>query len=115
MKSLLANALAVALAVLATWVDLRLGDVALMMIMAMAFSMILALAAPRQFWMWALVIALPLPLVLTAKRYLQHENFSPGYFAAWIAVLPALVGATAGWGFRRIVRNMRAEHEAVKR
>ena len=61
MKSLLANLLAVALAVAATWVDLHVGDLALLLIMAMAFPMLLALVWPRQFWMWAVVVALPLP------------------------------------------------------
>jgi hypothetical protein len=115
MKSLMANLLAVGLAVGATWVDLHVGDLALLLIMAMAFPMLLALLWPRQFWMWAVVVSLPLPLMLTMKRFVQHENFTPDYFAAWVAILPALVGATAGWGFRRIVRNIRAEEAVVHR
>ena len=109
MKSLLANLLATALALTATLVDLRLGDVALLMMMAMAFPLLLALLWPRQFWMWALVIAVPLPVALSAKRFIFHEGFAPSYLAAWIALLPAMVGATAGWAFRRIIRSLRED------
>lgn len=109
MKSLLANLLAVALALTATLVDLRLGDVALLMMMAMAFPLLLALLWPRQFWMWALVIAVPLPVALSAKRFIFHEGFAPSYLASWIALLPAMVGATAGWAFRRILHSLRED------
>jgi hypothetical protein len=78
---------------------------AVLVILVVTFM--LGFLLPNRAWLWGLIVGLCLPLSYLLSRsfgYLPQTMVEPGWYAAAIALIPALIGVYAG-SFARFVIN----------
>src|SRR5437764_453065 len=65
-------------------------------------SLLLGLAHPRHVWRWALIVAALVPFSPLAAAAFPARLALPGSWAIMgVVLIPALIGAYAGWGLRK--------------
>jgi hypothetical protein len=105
--TVLAWTLALLLAALAAFADLRLEELLLTAVLTLAFSMVFGTLQPARPWRWALVFGLAVPAAHLLMRLTGWLWVDPVRLPAALAlVLVGFVGAYGGAFFRRMVQNL---------
>ena len=102
------TALAVALGLVAGWLDLHVTEVIVTILALMTGGLLLGLIQPKAAWRWALLIAIGLPLmaIVAIKFSLRTaEPVQPDIRISIVALVFASLGAYIGVFIRYILRT----------
>ena len=91
--------LALALGLFVGYVDWHSEEVQLPALLVLLFAFLLSLAQPKTAWLWALIVGSCIPLVHFIGRRLGYAPLypiQPNLLAAFIALIPAFIGAYSG-------------------
>ncbi len=99
--------LALALGVLAGWVDIKVGDLLFTAIIVLASCMLLGFVRPRRPWRWVLLIGVCIPVVeWLAYWLLSQKPDRAQIYESFLAFLPGIAGAYGGAFGRGVVDNL---------
>jgi hypothetical protein len=99
--------LALAGGIFAWWVDSRNDEPQAAVLVILMVTFLLGMAAPQRAWLWAIILGscIPLGYLLTRTMgYLPATPLEPGWYAAFIALIPAFIGTYLG-AFARVILN----------
>lgn len=107
---------ALALAAFTGWVDVHNTDVQPAVACVLGFSLALSLVRPRLWWLWTLMIGLSIPVThIIVRASGLHLNYTVDSFAGtFIALIPACLGAAAGFIVRLVISGMTAHHTPAR-
>lgn len=96
---------ALLLAALAAWVDQNEADVQLPALLVFGCAFVCSWLQPRAAWLWCLVAGASIPAGSSVAAWVGHRApFASEPYSWLIAFVPALLGAVAGIGLRRVLR-----------
>ena len=94
--------LAMALGLLAGYVDFHSEEVQPAALLLLVFSFGVGFVYPVRAWRWGVLMGVCIPLAITIGYALGFKPVYPAHpLSAFIAVIPALIGAYCGVGLRR--------------
>ena len=91
--------LALALGLLAGYIDLHVKAVQFPVLLILIFTCLLSLLHPKGAWRWALIVGGGIPLAHFIGRaigYAPPYPILPNIFATFLALIPAFIGAYCG-------------------
>jgi hypothetical protein len=83
----------------AWWVDSRNDEPQAAVLVILVATILLGFLMPRRAWLWASLVGLCIPvgyLLARSLGYLPQTQLEPGWYGAFIALIPAFVGAYIG-------------------
>jgi hypothetical protein len=83
----------------AGWVDFNNDEPQAAVLLILIITFLLGVLMPRKAWLWAIIVACCLPgvyLLATNLGYQPVSSPSPGWYASFLALIPAFIGAYAG-------------------
>lgn len=81
------------------WVDFNNDEPQAAALLILIITFLLGLLLPHKAWLWAIIVACCLPgvyLLATILGYQPVSTPSPGWYASFLALIPAFIGAYAG-------------------
>jgi hypothetical protein len=90
------------------WIDFNNDEPQAAAILILVITILLGLILPRKAWLWAIIVACGLPGVYLLATSLGYEPISPpspGWYASFLALIPAFIGAYLGV-LARLVTNV---------
>ena len=101
--------LALALGLLAGYIDFHVKEVRLPVLLILLFACLLSLAHPKGAWRWALIVGGGIPLAHFIGRaigYAPPYPILPNIFATFLALIPAFIGAYSGVLLRHLTSDV---------
>lgn len=81
------------------WVDFNNDEPQAAALLILIITFLLGFLLPRKAWLWAIIMACCLPGVYLAATNLGYQPISPpnpGWYASFLALIPAFIGAYTG-------------------
>ncbi len=96
----------------AWWVDSRNDEPQAAALVILVVTFIVGFILPQRAWLWAIIVGVSLPLGYLFTRtvgFLPSVPVEPGWYAAFLTLIPAFIGAYAGALGRVTLRSLSAE------
>jgi hypothetical protein len=103
--------LALAGGIFAWWVDSRNDESQAAVLVILMVTFLLGFLLPARAWLWALITGACLPIGYLLARtvgYLPASPVEPGWYASFIALIPAFIGAYGGALARLLLKTATA-------
>lgn len=106
-SDLLFYILAVALGILAGWLEIQVRDLLFTALLVLAPCILLGVIRPRKPWRWAVLIGIFVPIAdLMAFLVMTQKPSRAQIYESLLVFLPALVGSYGGAFMRGVVDNI---------
>jgi glycopeptide antibiotics resistance protein len=96
----------------AGWIDFNNDEPQAAVLLILPLTFLLGLIQPRNAWLWAIIVACCLPgvyLLATTLGYQPASPPSPGWYASFLALIPAFLGVYLGVLARLLVNALRVQ------
>ncbi len=96
----------------AWWVDSRNDEPQAAVLVILLVTFILGFLLPRRAWLWATIMGSSITVGYLIARTVGHfpvNPVEPGWYAAFIALIPAFIGAYAGALSTVVIRALSAQ------
>jgi uncharacterized membrane protein YjjB (DUF3815 family) len=94
------------------WIDFNNDEPQAAVLLILPLTFLLGLTLPRKAWLWAIIVACCLPSVYFLATTLGYQPVSPpspGWYASFLALIPAFMGAYTGVLARWLINGFGAQ------